>query len=165
MITQTRFVLNVVATQNILDITDQVMTIKTELESMGAEVVIEVVKAERVRSTAPNAPVEIETVEPVTPSEAPRASTGRAQVMYRVIDPRVVLGRVPHMVRMALLAHGPSTAQQLETLTNAGKKSVESALHMLRTKGSVESVPVVDGVPVVQRKFTKRQIQAGAPLV
>lgn len=161
---QTRFVLNVITTRNILDITDQVMAIKAELESMGADVAIEVVKAERVKATVPDTP-DIVTVERVTPSEAPRVNVGRAQVVYRVIDPRVVLGRVPHMVRMALLAHGPSTAQQLETLTNAGKKSVESALHMLRTKGSVESVPVVDGVPVIQRKFTKRQIQAGAPLV
>ncbi len=76
----------------------------------------------------------------------------RNKVIYRVINPRVRVGVVPHTVRMFLLERGPATAKQIEETLNMGRKSVESALHKLRTDGSVESVQDA-GQEIKQRKF------------
>ena len=87
---------------------------------------------------------------------------GKNGVVYRVVNPSIKVGQVPHEVRMFILTHGPTTARKIQEGTGRGMKSVESALWGLRHAGSVESVEDT-GVPVKQKRFGKKVIAAGAP--
>ena len=69
------------------------------------------------------------------PSTSP--SDDRSTKVYRVIDTATPVGPVPQSIRIYLIDHPNSTAKQIETATGRGKKSVESAIWMLRHKGIV----------------------------
>jgi hypothetical protein len=137
----------------------RVEDVEQELISGSAEVVdsTEGVTAARGRGARKQAaPAKAAGGGPASNSAGPQA-----QKKYRVIDPKIVVGRVPHEVRMTLLQKGPMTAKELEEATKRGKKSIESALWGLRNAGSVESVENT-GV-IKQAKFNKKDIAAGAP--
>ena len=61
----------------------------------------------------------------------------RSTKVYRVIDTATPIGPIPQSIRVYLIDHPNSTAKQIETATGRGKKSVESAIWMLRHKGIV----------------------------
>ena len=69
---------------------------------------------------------------------------GQAKVAYRVIPEAGTwsVGTVPERIRLYLLAYGPLTARTIEARMDLGRKSVESGLHVLRSRGLVASVPV-----------------------
>lgn len=73
---------------------------------------------------------------PVPPATVP-VPVDRSTKVYRVIDTAVYVGPVPHLIRMYLINHPNSTAKQIEDATGRGKKSVESAIWMLRDRGVV----------------------------
>lgn len=158
----------VVPEDHVLDIMQILLTAQGLLAQDGVVSKLEV--KHHVRATVAVAGGTVDTV-PVVPVEladtVPAAAVvlpaGRHSVRYRVINPRIRVGQIPHQVRMLLLQHGPSTAKHLEAATGFGRKSIESALHKLRTEGSVESVPDV-GQPIVQRRFGRKAVRMGVPV-
>lgn len=166
----------------VLDVMEILLTAQALLKQDGVDATLDVkhgagVRRERVSGGMVNhdAAVPVQTVErasgpahtPAIESPAvvpPVAPSKRNKVLYRVINPRIRVGQVPHEIRMCLLSRGPQTAKQLEDATGKGRKSVESALWGLRTSGSIESVPDT-GQPIVQRRFDSRAIRMGEPVL
>lgn len=173
-------------TPRVLDVVEMMMQTQAALASTGDVLNMQVIKVNketfaaldgREEELVPNIDGDTAEMPPLpprkvkaTPGQAARLARkrygreGTNQVVYRVIDPRIVVGRVPYDVRMCLLDNGPMSAKDVEAKTGKGQKSIESALWGLRNAGSVESVPVEEGKTVTQRKFTKSQIKQGAPL-
>lgn len=155
----------------VLDVMECLIGLQGQLASEGAELMLQISKSAGVqeRLTVDPEMVDVDGTGKV-PAQRSTRRVGRAarpgghQVVYRVIDPRIVVGRVPHDVRMCLLENGPLSAKDVEAKTGKGQKSVESALYGLRAAGSIESVPVEAGKAVTQRKFSKTMIKQGEPL-
>ncbi len=78
------------------------------------------------------------------PAEPVDPHAGRRKV-YRVVDPSIEMTGVPGIIKSFLIAVGPQSEQVIEARLARGKKSVESALHLLRTRGCVVSESVPDG--------------------
>lgn len=61
--------------------------------------------------------------------------------LYRVVRQDLQFNGVPNRVLTFLVRHGAQSAQTVQSQLRMKQKSVQSALHFLRTQGAVESIP------------------------